>query len=191
MNFLNKASNAFAYDGDVSAPFSSDSDHSAICKSEGADNLSAIWRTDDFGCKYAFDKPRSPDDRKAEKMLHECVEHDGTRWVAPLLRRDEDEQFPESRTMAEKRTISLEKRLDKSRQKKNCKTPNLAEMVYEKMEKMISDGHFRKLSSKRRVCGAAQEHLVYSASGCPKHEEASQSAISLGRGSKESWQESE
>ena len=42
VNFLNKASNAFAYDGDVSAPFSSDSDHSAIYKAEGADNLSAI-----------------------------------------------------------------------------------------------------------------------------------------------------
>ena len=79
-------------------------------------------------------------------MLQENVEHDGERWIAPLLRRDEEETFPESRTMAEKRAISLEKRLDKSEEKKSCKTSSLAEMVYEKMEKMIADGHFRKLS---------------------------------------------
>ena len=93
--------------------------------------------------------------------------------------------------MAEKRAISLEKRLDKSRQKKNCKTPNLAEMVYEKIEKNDIRRSFSKTVIKRRVCGAAQERLVYAASGSPKHEKASQSAVSLRRGSKESWQESE
>ena len=79
-------------------------------------------------------------------MLCEEVEHDGERWVAPLLRRNENEEFPESRTMAEKRAISLEKRLDRSLQKKTGRTPSMAELVYAKMDQMIKDGHYRKLS---------------------------------------------
>ncbi|KAF0303777.1 hypothetical protein FJT64_024288 [Amphibalanus amphitrite] len=44
--------------------------------------------TEQFGCEYDFDTPFSPEDRKADNILNSEVYHDGTRWVAPLLRRD-------------------------------------------------------------------------------------------------------
>ena len=112
VHFLNKLSNVYRHKGDASAIFDAENDHSATCSTVVGDDFSAIWRTDEFGCKYAFSKPHSPDGRKADRILQEGVKHDGVRWVAPLLRRDEHEEFPASRTMAEKRAISLEKRLD-------------------------------------------------------------------------------
>ena len=154
VNFLNKSLNMYRDDSAGSAAYSTDSDCSDICTVGSAGDLSNIWRTEHFGCKYAFSKPLSPDDRKAETTLQEGAKHDGTRWTAPLLLKNEDEKMPESRTMAEQRAIALEKRLDRSQQKKNGKTPSLAELVYEKMEKMISDGHFRKLSENE----AQEEH---------------------------------
>ena len=72
------------------------------------------WSTEKFGCKYQFETPFSPEDRKAEKILNSEVYHEGTRWVAPLLRRDRAAPFPPSRQMATKRAKAFEKRLEKS-----------------------------------------------------------------------------
>ena len=103
------------------------------------------WCTESFGCKYNDSKPRSPEDRRAEAELDEYVHHNGERWVAPLLRRDRNEVFPASYKMAENRARSFEKKLDKSE--------TLAQMCYSKMDEMIKEGHFRKLSKD----GAAHE----------------------------------
>ena len=101
--------------------------------------------TEQFGCKYRFEAPFSPEDRKAEQILGREVYHDGTRWVAPLLRRDRDQPFPPSRQMAQKRAKAFEKIIQKSEHL--CEKPSLGEMTKIRMAKMISDGHFRKLTA--------------------------------------------
>lgn len=96
------------------------------------------WNTEQFGCKYTDTKPRSLEDRRAEAILDQRVHHNGERWVAPLLRRDETEVFPDSFNMAEKRARSLEKGLQRS--------PDLSALCHSKLEDMVRSGHFRKLS---------------------------------------------
>ena len=103
------------------------------------------WSTERFGCKYDFEAPCSPEDRESESILANEVYHNGTRWVAPLLRRDRDHALPPSRQMALKRAAAFEKRMEKSERQGD--NPSLGEMTRAKMAKMISDGHFRKLTA--------------------------------------------
>ena len=113
--------------------------------------IRSSWQTESFGCKYQDDKPMSPEDRQSQGILDAEVYHDGTRWVAPLLRRHRDESLPPSRQMAEKRALAFERRMDRS--EKSGENPSLAEMTQTKMEKMLADGHFRQLTPEE----AAQE----------------------------------
>ena len=112
------------------------------------DLVRSTWRTESFVCKFEQDTAYSPEDRKAEKLLDSEIHHNGNRWVAPLLRRDRDESLPESRLMAARRARSFEKRLDSAKTNERADgRPTLAEMCYSKMDKMVSDGHVRKLTS--------------------------------------------
>ena len=109
----------------------------------------STWKTECFGTKYKDSVPRSREDRLAMSILRNEVFHDGERWVAPLLRRSREEELPRSRDMAERRAISFEKRLDRATAKHEAerkKGPSLSEMTFSRMEKMLKDGHFRKLS---------------------------------------------
>lgn len=56
----------------------------------------------------------SREDRLAESRLENEVVNDGSRWVAPILRRNHAECFPPSYTMAKKRASALERKLEKS-----------------------------------------------------------------------------
>ena len=85
---------------------------------------------------------KSFEDRKSEEILSREVLHNGTRWVAPILRRNETESFPPSLQMARKRACLFERRLDKS----EAEGTEFAELCYQRMEKMLVNGHFRKIS---------------------------------------------
>ncbi|XP_043240250.1 uncharacterized protein LOC122390886 [Amphibalanus amphitrite] len=104
----------------------------------------ASWTTESFGCVYDKDTPDSPEDRRAESTLQQEVFHNGERWVAPILLRDSQAVFPPSRTMAERRAKTLERKLDKTEKSGDGKS---AKLVYEKMDEMIRNGHFRRLST--------------------------------------------
>ena len=97
------------------------------------------WSTDDFGCKYNDSRPRSLENRRAEAVLDEQVYHDGERWVAPLLRREEEKPFEPSYDMALKRARCFERKLDKSEA--------LTKMCFSKFQEMENNGHFRKLTA--------------------------------------------
>ena len=109
---------------------------------ELSDLVKSSWTTEAFGCKYNDDVSKSFEDRKSEEILSREVLHNGTRWVAPILRRNETESFPPSLQMARKRACLFEHRLDKS----EAEGTEFAELCYQRMEKMLADGHFRKIS---------------------------------------------
>ena len=111
------------------------------------DLVRSTWETESFGCKFQRDCAFSPEDQEAEKLLDREVYHNGSRWVVPLLRKNREESFPESRRMAEKRAINFEKRLDSSEKNQDNECPNLAGMCYSKMDQMVKDGHVRKLTT--------------------------------------------
>ena len=115
--------------------------------SELDDLIRSTWATESFGCKFQRDTAHSPEDCEAEKLLDREVYHNGDRWVAPLLRKNRGETLPESRSMAEKRARHFENRLDRSEKLSAHGQPSLAEMCYSRMEKMVSDGHVRKLTA--------------------------------------------
>ena len=69
------------------------------------DTSRANWSTESFGC--AYDRA-VPEDRRAEAILQDEVDHNGTRWVAPILLRNTSVVFPPSRPMAEKRDHRLD-----------------------------------------------------------------------------------
>ena len=112
--------------------------------------IRSSWTTESFGCKFQCDTSQSPEDREAEELLDREVHHNGSRWVAPLLRKNcgDGEPLPESRSMAEKRARNFENKLDRSeKSEQTSEQPSFAEMCYTRMGKMISDGHVRKLTA--------------------------------------------
>ncbi|XP_043209021.1 uncharacterized protein LOC122374380 [Amphibalanus amphitrite] len=117
------------------------------------DLVKSTWTTESFGCKFQRNDAYSPEDQAAEQILDKEVHHDGIRWTAPLLRKNGAETLPESRKMAEKRAISFERKLDRSAKNEVEGQPTFAKMCYERIDKMESDGHIRKLSTEE----AAQE----------------------------------
>ena len=52
--------------------------------------MGSSWQTESFGCKCQQDKLMSTEYRQPQDILDAEVCHDGTRWVAPLLRRPPD-----------------------------------------------------------------------------------------------------
>ena len=73
------------------------------------DNISRVnWSTESFGCAYDRDVHHSPEDRRAEAILQNEVDHIGTRWAAPILLRNTSVVFPPSRPMAWKRDHRLD-----------------------------------------------------------------------------------
>ena len=105
------------------------------------DFMERSWSTESFGCRYDYPKPMSAEDRLGEDILRAEVYHDGVRWVVPVLRSNRSDVFPPSFDMARRRAQSLEKKLDKSTRAGN----GLAALCYNKMEKMLQEGHFHKL----------------------------------------------
>ena len=100
------------------------------------------WSTESFGCKYQGKVSQSLEDRRAEQILHDEVFHNGTPWVAPILLRNRAEPFPASFHMARNRMLKLEKRSDSSEQRRE----SFAQLCYDRMNKILEDGHFRKLN---------------------------------------------
>lgn len=107
--------------------------------------VKSSWTTEAFGCAY-WDSPHSPEDHRCEAALKEELHHNGQQWEAPVIRRDKEDIFPSSKTMAERLARALEKRLDSS-EKSEDSAPCLSQMVYTKMDEKLDHGYFRKLSA--------------------------------------------
>ena len=104
------------------------------------------WRTDSFGTKYGQISPRSLEDKKALKTLEETVKHVGDRYQAGMLWKRPDVEFPDNRTMAERRLISIEKVLKRD--------PALAEKYKEIIDGYVTKGFARKLTPEEAVVPA-------------------------------------
>ena len=79
----------------------------------------------------------------AEAILDNQVFHNGQGWVTPILRRDLTENFPTKYEMAKKRSLMFECRLDRTERIGT----DLKRLSFARMEKMLENGHFRKLSA--------------------------------------------
>ena len=98
------------------------------------------WKTESFGTKFQKDNPRSAEDEKALERLENTTHFrtDLGHYETGLLWKDEDIKLPNNRILAERRLSSLERSLDKDKEK--------SKGYYETLETYIAKGYARKLS---------------------------------------------
>ena len=110
------------------------------------------WRTDSFGTKYEQISPRSIEEKKALKTPEETVKHMGDRYQVGMLRKRTDVEFPENRTMAERRLMSTEKVLTHDHA--------LAEKYKEIIDGYVTKGFARKLTFEEAVVPAKKQWFL-------------------------------
>lgn len=92
-----------------------------------------------FGIRYEEGEPRSVMDELALELMQSSVRRVGDRFECPLLWASDDRTFPDSRDMAMKRFLALEKKLKRD--------PVMAVRVLELMRSYMERGYVRVASN--------------------------------------------
>ena len=101
--------------------------------------MKALWRTEEFGCKYNANCQRSVEDGKAVDFLKETTQKVNGRYEVGLLWKDNDMPLTNNRHVAEHRLKLLEKRLQRD--------PILSSSYKQTNEKDLENGYIQKLTA--------------------------------------------
>ncbi|XP_055590061.1 uncharacterized protein LOC129742214 [Uranotaenia lowii] len=128
--------------GDQSSSLVHYINHICSCKPERDDNLESLLKQyfsiDNMGIVPPTPPPRSTEDERALKLLHENTRYDGERFETSLLWRDDNTVLPDNRAAALHRHQLLMQRLRHN--------PELAKTLDDKIENYIAQGYVRELS---------------------------------------------
>ncbi|XP_078495514.1 uncharacterized protein LOC144750757 [Ciona intestinalis] len=91
--------------------------------------ISCLWDTDFGDGTGIFDKPNSREDRVAYEMMRNSVKHENGKFVLPLPWRENAEDLPDNKSMAEKRLGYLKKRLLKDTEMKQRYTATVQSYI--------------------------------------------------------------
>ena len=97
------------------------------------------WRTDSFGTKYDQTSSITLEDKTALRTLEETVKHVGERYEVGMLWKRPNVEFPDNRSMPERRLISTEKALKRD----NALTEKYKEII----DGYLVQGYPRKLTT--------------------------------------------
>ena len=78
-----------------------------------SEQVKSFWTVESFGVNSKVKLLRSKQDQRAEEVMAQTARRSGDRWEAGLLWNSDNETLPESKSLAEKRFLSLERKMQR------------------------------------------------------------------------------
>ena len=109
-----------------------------------SEQLKSFWTVESFGVNSKVELLRSKQDQRAEEVMAQTARRPGDRWEAGLLWKSENETLPESKSLAEKRFLFLEREM----QRESVFQERYRKLIREYQEK----GYARVLTDEEEGC---------------------------------------
>lgn len=110
------------------------------------------FTTESLGVKPMLEKPRSKDDKRAQEIMDSSIIRVVGGWETALLWREDSVRLPESRRNAQRRLVSMEKKMDQD--------PVFGQKYVDKINEYIHKGYARILSKEEAAVTSSKTNFI-------------------------------